>query len=298
MAMRHLVVFGLGYSGGAVAAAAVRLGWRTTLVSRTPRNRILPPNAACVAFGDAAEALADATHLLATAPPDEPGDPVLAVHSGAIASAPRLGWIGYLSTTGVYGDRDGGWVDEDTPPSAASTRAARRIQAEQAWVAAGQDRSAGRPAGVDLFRLAGIYGPGRSPFAEVMAGRAFRVRKPGHAFGRIHRDDIVQAVIAAIMRPAEGRRVLNLVDNLPAERADVLAEAARLLGAPLPPEVPYEQAIAGMSAMARSFWAENRKVASLRTQARLSLRWRYRDYFAGLRATLAEEIEQGLHRPA
>jgi nucleoside-diphosphate-sugar epimerase len=241
-----------------------------------------------IEFARAGDAIAAATHLLCSVPPDASGDPVLARYGDAIAAAPRLRWIGYLSSTGVYGDRDGGWVDENSEPAPQSERGQRRVAAEQRW-----RRFADRRA-VDIFRLAGIYGPGRSAFDEVRAGKARRIIKPGHAFGRIHRDDIVGAVRAAMrQRRASGVRILNLVDDEPAERAAVMTEAARLLGVAPPEAVPFVQALATMSPMARSFWAENRKVSSQRTQRELGLRWRYPNYRAGLRGILAEYGAEG-----
>ncbi len=283
----HLLLLGLGYCGSAVARLAVSAGLRVTVASRTGPA---PDGADWLAFDQAAPALARATHLLATAPPGDAGDPALALHGAAIRAAPALRWLGYLSTTGVYGDRGGGWVDEDTPVAAESPRAARRVAAERGWAAAGAGRA------VELFRLAGIYGPGRSPFGAILAGTARRIDKPDHCFGRIHRDDIAAAVLAAIRqdRPP-GLRVLNLTDDEPAPTADVLAFAAGLLGVPPPPLVPFDEAFESMSAMARSFWADNRRVRSARTQAALGLRWRYPTYREGLRAIFAEEAGE---RPA
>jgi nucleoside-diphosphate-sugar epimerase len=241
-----------------------------------------------VDFADAAAAAARATHLLCTAPPDGSGDPVLSRHGDVIAAAPDLRWIGYLSTTGVYGDRAGAWVDEETEPAPISDRSRRRLAAEDDW-----RRLADRRA-VDIFRLAGIYGPGRSVLDDLRAGKASRVNRPGHAFGRIHRDDIVRAVLAAMCQErVSGARVLNLADDEPAESTDVVAEAALLLGTPPPPVVPFEQVADAMSPMARSFWAENRKVSSQWTQHALGLRWLYPTYREGLRAILAEERAQG-----
>lgn len=221
---------------------------------------------------------------MCTAPPDVLGDPVLSRYRYAIETAPRLAWIGYLSTTGVYGNRNGGWVDEQTEPAPTSDRGRRRLAAEEAW-----RRLADRRA-VDVFRLAGIYGPQRSGFDDLRAGTARRVSKPGHGFGRIHRDDIVRAVIAAMRQHrAAGARVLNLVDDEPAESSDVVTEAARLLGIAAPEPVPFEQALATMSPMARSFWAEHRNVSSQQTQQALGVRWLYPNYRVGLRAILAEE---------
>jgi len=267
----HLLLFGVGYVGAAVARAAEAAGFTVAGITRA-------------AFGSAGGEVGRATHLLSTVPPDGAGDPVLVRYADAIAAAPALRWIGYLSTTGVYGDRGGGWVDEDTEPAPGSERSRRRLAAEAGW-----RRFADRRA-VDLFRLAGIYGPGRSAFDDLRAGTARRVVRPGHTFGRIHRDDIVRAVMAAMRQPRDGGvRVLHLADDAPAESAEVMAEAARLLGIAAPVPVPFEQACVTMSPMARSFWAEDRKVSSRRTQQELGLRWRYPSYREGLCAILAEE---------
>jgi hypothetical protein len=250
---------------------------RVTATSRDPAGAHPPQGVTVIGFEQADEAIAEATHVVATAPPGPSGDPALHRHAEALAAAPRLGWAGYLSTTGVYGDRDGGWVDEATPPAPGSDRARRRVAAEQAWAALAH-RTGGRDLAVDLFRVAGIYGPGRSAFDDLRAGRARRVVKPGHAFGRIHRDDIAGAVLAAALQAPP-----------PGVRADVIAEAAALLGLPAPPAIPFAEARAAMSEMAASFWAENRKVASAETQRALAYRWRHPSYREGLRAILAEE---------
>ena len=288
---KHLAVFGLGYSGAAIAALAAAAGWRVTAVSRSPERAAPPAGVAVAPFDDAGPLLAEITHLVATAPPGAAGDPVLARHAAALAAAPRLRWAGYLSTTGVYGDRGGGWVDEDTEPAPSSDRGRRRLAAERAWRAAMAGRS------LDLFRLAGIYGPGRSAFDDLRAGTARRVLKPGHQFGRTHRDDIAAAVLAAAGQELPpGTRVLNLTDDEPAESAVVTAEAAGLLGLPVPEAVPFERAVADMSEMGRSFWAENRRVRASATQAVLGLRWRYPTYREGLRAVLAAEGAVQEHR--
>ena len=277
-----LLILGLGYCGRAVARAAAAAGYRVLGTTRAGAAGTLP-------FAEAAPALAAATHLLITAAPEASGgaaggDPVLARYGAEIAAAPRLRWIGYLSSTGVYGDHAGAWVDEATPPRPAAPRTQRRLAAERAW----QD-CAGRRA-VDLLRLAGIYGPGRSVFDDLRAGRARRIVKPGQVFSRLHRDDITRAVLAAMANaPARGTRVFNLADDAPAASAEVIAEAARLLGLPLPPEIPFAEAAPGMSAMARSFWAENRRVGNARTKQALGLAWRYPSYREGLAAILAEE---------
>ncbi len=278
----RLLIFGLGFCGRTAARDACAAGWDVVATSRSPRPSN-DPNLRIVAFDAAGPELAAATHLLATAPPREGGDPVLARYRADIEAAPGLAWIGYLSTTGVYGDRGGGWVDEATEPAPSSERSRRRLAAELAWCEAAQGRS------LDLFRLAGIYGPGRSAFDDLRAGQARRVVQPGHAFGRIHVDDIASGIMAAVARPPEGVRVLNFSDDEPAESAVVTAYAATLLGVAPPPAVPFSEAMAGMSEMARSFWAENRRVSSEVTQERLGYSWRYPTYREGLRAVLAGE---------
>jgi nucleoside-diphosphate-sugar epimerase len=284
----HLLIFGLGYCGAAVAGAARDAGFTVTGTARQATQPFTVP------FDAAAPAISSATHLLSTVPPapgmDGHADPVLARYADAIAAAPRLRWIGYLSSTVVYGDRAGGWVDEDTPAAPSQERGQRRLAAETAWGAFSGARA------VDIFRLAGIYGPGRSAFDTLRSGQARRIVKPGHAFGRIHRNDIAAAVLAAMRQDrAPGRRILNLADDAPAESATVLEEAARLLGVAAPPAVAFADAVPAMSPMARSFWAENRLVCSRKTRALLGLTWRYPSFREGLAAILREE---GADRPA
>lgn len=280
----RLVVAGLGYSGSAVARAAAAAGWTVQGTARDPAGAAPPPGVGVVAFAAAGAAIAAATHLLVTAAPGEAGDPVLAAHAEAIRAAPALRWIGYLSTTGVYGDRGGAVVDEATPPAPGQPRSRRRLEAERQWAALATGRA------LDVFRVGGIYGPGRSSFDDLREGSARRTLKPGHLFGRIHRDDIALAVLAAIgQAPPPGLRVLHLVDDEPAESAVVVEEAACLLGVAPPPAIPFEQALPGMSAMARSFWSENRRVANAATKAALGITWQYPSYREGLAAILREE---------
>ena len=275
--MNRLLVFGLGYTGSAIADAARSAGFLVAGTTRAGLDQSLR-------FDQAAHAIQSATHLLTTAAPDQDGDPVLANYAGAIAAAPDLRWIGYLSSTVVYGNRDGQWVDEDTAVAPSQARGQRRVEAEDAW-----SRFAEK-AGVDIFRLAGIYGPGRSTFNDLRAGRARRMKKAGHMFGRIHRDDIARAVVAAMRQErTAGRRVLNLADDEPSESAAVVMEAALLLGMTAPAEVAFEDALPAMTPMARSFWAENRKVSNAKTKAALGIEWLYPTYREGLRAILAQE---------
>jgi nucleoside-diphosphate-sugar epimerase len=282
--MNHLLIFGLGYTGTAIAQAARIAGFQVTATTRagtpeTPR------------FDAAHVAIHAATHLLTTIRPDESGDPVLARYAQAIAAAPGLRWIGYLSSTAVYGNRDGAEVDEDTPPEPTQPRGQQRLGAEDAWARFADTRT------VDIFRLAGIYGPTRSAFDDLCAGHARRMIKPGHRFGRIHRDDIARAVLAAMRQdPPPGRRILNLSDDEPSESAAVVTEAAALLGITPPPPVTYEAALPTMSPMARSFWAENRTVANAKTKVMLGIDWLYPSYREGLRAILLEERGRAVPR--
>jgi nucleoside-diphosphate-sugar epimerase len=290
MQRQTLLVFGLGYTGAAIARAAAEAGYQVTVTTRSVGSLASAQNLRVTSFDAADEAVAAATHIVSTVPPAGDGldagdaaDPVLHRYAAGLAGAPDLRWIGYLSTTGVYGDRNGGWVDETSDPAPGQERSRRRRRAEQAWAAL-----AGRYA-VELFRTAGIYGPDRSALDDVRAGRAKRVHRPGHAFGRIHRDDIAGAVLAAAsQRRPPGVRVLHLADDEPAEPATVVAEAARLLGVAPPPSTPFDPA--AMSPMARSFWAENRRVSSRLTQQWLQRRWLYPSFREGLRAILAEQV--------
>lgn len=288
-----LLVAGLGYAGRAVARLAAESGWEVAGTARDPATAAPLPGVAVLPFAGAAEAIGRASHLLVTAAPGEGGDPVLAAQGAALEAAlaaRTLRWVGYLSTTGVYGDRGGGAVEEATPPAPGQPRSVRRLEAEEAW----RRQVAGRAA-LDIFRVGGIYGPGRSAFDDLRAGTARCVVKPGHAFSRIHRDDIALAVCAAIRQDLPpGVRVLHLVDDEAAESAVVTAHAAQLMGVAAPPAIPFEEARARMSPMALSFWAENRRVANAATKAALGIAWRYPTYREGLAAILAEEGREGL----
>ncbi|BDG70220.1 SDR family NAD(P)-dependent oxidoreductase [Roseomonas fluvialis] len=287
-----LLVIGLGYSGRAAAIAAAAAGERVIGTMRDPARAAPPPGVAVTGFTGAADAIGQARRVLVTAAPGEDGDPAIAAHRGAIDAALAAGtlrWVGYLSTTGVYGDRGGGAVDEATPPAPGQDRSRRRLAAEQAW----RDLVAGRAA-LDIFRVGGIYGPGRSPFDDLRAGTARRVVKPGHAFSRIHRDDIALAVVAAMAQDGAPReRVLHLVDDEAAESAVVTEHAARLMGAAPPPAIPFEEARARMSPMALSFWAENRRVDNAATKRALGIAWRYPTYREGLAGILEQERREG-----
>lgn len=287
----NLLIFGLGYTGRAIAAAAVAAGHT---VRATTRGTAAPaPGVTLLPFNRAHAAIEGADYVIATAAPDEHGDPVLARYRAALEAAPKLSWIGYLSTTGVYGDAAGAWVDETTVPNPSAERTRRRVAAEWAWqrLTRTDETVEDRALNIAVFRLAGIYGPGRSMFDDLRAGQGRHVIKPGHLFGRIHRDDIAMGVLAAMDREANG--IFNVSDDEPAASADVLCEAARLLGVEPPPPVPFAEAEAKMSPMARSFWADNRKVSAEITKRKLGISWRYPTYREGLRAILAEEGNSG-----
>jgi nucleoside-diphosphate-sugar epimerase len=210
---------------------------------------------------------------------------VLARFSGAIAGAPHLQSIVYLSTVGVYGDHSGGWVDEATPPAPVSERSRERLAAEQAWVALGQ--RAGKP--VATFRLSGIYGPGQNALVQVARGTAKRIDKPGQVFNRIHVLDIAQAIGAAFTRQAED--IFNVTDDEATPPGEPIVFAAELLGLPPPPEIPFADAAETMSPMARSFYAESKRVRNNKLKRELGVRLRYPTYREGLRALFAAEGE-------
>jgi nucleoside-diphosphate-sugar epimerase len=286
----RLFVFGLGYSAQVFARRLRARGWRVAGTTRSPEaaTALRAEGVEALLFDrghpliDPAAALAGTTHLLAGVPPDEAGDPVLDLHGPEIAACGSLAWAGYLSTTGVYGDRGGDWVDEDSALEPTSARATRRVAAERAWLDLHRDR--GLP--MHLFRLAGIYGPGRSALGQARAGTAKRIHKPGQVFSRIHVDDIATVLEASIARPHPGR-AYNLCDDNPAPPAEVVARACALLGLEPPPLVPYEAA--GLSTMARSFYRDNKRVSNRRIKEELGVVLAYPDYRAGLAAILAAE---------
>jgi nucleoside-diphosphate-sugar epimerase len=280
----HLFCFGLGYSAGFLARRLLAKGWRVSGTCRGAEKqaRLRAAGIAAHLFDrdqsltDCAAALAGATHLLSSVPPDQAGDPVIDAHQAAIDEiAPGLAWIGYLSTTGVYGDRAGGWVDETSELAPTGERGRRRVAAERAWLALRQ------PA--HLFRLAGIYGPGSSALDTVREGRAKRVVKPGQVFSRIHVEDIAQVLEASMARPRPGT-AYNVCDDDPAPPAEVIAHACELLGRTPPPEVPIE--LAELSPMARSFYDDNKRVDNTRIKRELGVTLRYPSYRDGLKAIL------------
>lgn len=278
----NLVIFGIGYSGLAIARDLSSMGASVTGTTRK-ESRFAEIRAAGaepeIYAGSGfstplAEKLAKATHIVVSIAPDQGGDPLLGDFADGIAThCPKLEWVGYLSTVGVYGDHDGGWVDEETPCRPVSRRSVARVEAEAAW------RALCVRAGVPLaiLRLSGIYGPGKNALANLAAGTARRLVKPGQVFNRIHVEDIAGAAALLAERRADG--IFNVTDDEPAPPQDVVAFAATLMGVEPPPETDF--ATAELSPMARSFYGENKRVANARIKA-LGYSFRHPDYRAAL----------------
>jgi len=277
--MKVLLSLGHGYSAQALARRLLPEGWRIIATTRHAEQAetLAATGVEPLVWPGTDLPFDQATHLLTSVAPDAAGDPVLNALGPQIAeAAPHLEWAGYLSTVGVYGDHGGAWVDEDTPLTPATKRGEMRVAAERVWQAI-----PGLP--LHIFRLAGIYGPGRGPFEKVRDGTARRILKPGQVFSRIHVEDIAQVLAASIAQPNPGR-VYNVCDDDPAPPEDVLSHAAALLGLPEPPGIPFDEA--EMSPMARSFYAENKRVRNDRIKRELGVTLCYPDYRAGLAALL------------
>ena len=280
-----LLSFGHGYSARALSRILLAQDWRVIGTTRNEEKAVGMMNDGIEPRiwpgADMAPALNGATHLLISAAPDDAGDPVLAaLHDEIAARAGQFEWVGYLSTTGVYGDHGGDWVDETTPLTPSTKRGIARVQAESAWAAIPD-------LPLHIFRLAGIYGPGRGPFAKVRAGTARRIIKADQVFSRTHVADIARVLAASIRNPNPGA-VYNVCDNDPAAPQDVIGYAADLLGLPLPPAEDFEKA--KMSPMAHSFYAESKKVRNDRIKNELGVELLYPDYRSGLKALLAHEL--------
>ena len=278
--MKTLLSLGHGYSAQALTRLLLAEGWRVIgTTRRAEKAEMLRAGGieALLAPGDdLGPAIEEATHLLISAGPTEDGDPMLSAYP--MLRSASFEWAGYLSTTGVYGDHGGAWVHEDTPLTPSTQRGAWRKSAEEAW------RATSLP--LHIFRLAGIYGPGRGPFAKVRAGTARRIIKEGQVFSRIHVEDIAQVLAASIARP-NPVRAYNLCDDDPAPPQDVIAHAATLLGLPVPPAIPFDEA--EMTPMARSFYAESKRVRNDRIKTELGVKLAYPTYREGLAALLSED---------
>jgi nucleoside-diphosphate-sugar epimerase len=286
--MPTLLCLGLGYCARFYVAEFGARFERVIGTSRTPkpagRVEMLAFDAAAPT-DDVRNAVAAATHLLLSPTPTETGDPIAAALGAAVASAPKLESIVYLSSLGVYGDHNGAWVDETAATIPAHARGGARLRAERTWQALGQQR--GVP--VAVLRLAGIYGPGQNVFTRLLAGRAHRIAKPGHVFNRIHVADIAQAIDAAFARKADG--IFNVTDDAPAPYADQVLMAAKLLGIDPPKELSMEEARQILTPIALSFYAGCARVRNDKLKTALGVTLRYPTYREGLRALFDEGYE-------
>lgn len=285
--MPRLFCFGLGFSALAFARRMQQHGWQVagTCRSEDKASALRAEGIDAYIFGDApladpAQALEGTTHLLASVPPGEGGDPVIATHANDIRAISSLEWIGYLSTTGVYGDRKGGYVNETSMLLPSTERGKKRVTAELVW----QDLAAAMNVPLHMFRLAGIYGPGRNQLVSLRKGKARRVEKPGQVFSRIHVDDIVQ-ILEAAATSGLPTQPFNVCDNEAGPPQDVVAYAAELLGMDPPPLVPFDEV--EMSPMGRSFYAESKRVKNDRIKDDLGVSLKYPTYREGLTALAA-----------
>ncbi|MEO1719081.1 MAG: SDR family oxidoreductase [Pseudomonadota bacterium] len=287
---RSMVCLGAGFSARHVAARAIAGGWQVSGTTRaeTGFQRLIDHGIAPLVFDGATAspalgaAIKTASHILVSIAPDADApthtcDPVLTHLWPLIREADQLEWIGYLSTVGVYGDHDGNWVDETTVCRPVSKRSIARVAAEQQWLDRASAQTQWR---LQIFRLSGIYGPGRNPMEKLKAGRSRRIIKPGQVFNRIHAEDIASAVMAGASG-AGTHAIYNVTDHEPAPPQDVIAFAAELVGLPVPPDQPFETA--EMTPMARSFYGENKRVSNARATGDLGLTLIYPTYREGLR---------------
>lgn len=281
----RLFTFGYGFSAQALGARLKAQGWSLAATYRRPEDagRLQALGVEAVSVNDPAGLAAQlkaADAVLVTAAPDTEGCPGLRALVPAMARAGAFpDWLGYLSTTGVYGDRQGGWVFETGRLAAQSMEGARRVAAERDWLDVGK----GMGLTTTIFRLPGIYGPGRSTFDRLRAGKAKRITAPGQVFSRIHVDDLAAGLAASIARPRAGG-IYNLCDDEPAPNSEVVAYAAELLGLPAPPEIPVEAA--NLAGPAQRFYAESKRVSNARAKAELGWRPAYPTYREGLSAIL------------
>lgn len=283
--VNKLVCFGLGYSARVFARRMLDKGWRVLGTTRSEESakRLRSEGFDVLLYTGEAPSeelraeLADTTHVLVSAAPDPQGDPVLAHHADDLAAASDLEWIGYLSTVGVYGDHGGAWVDEESPLRPSSARAPNRVAAEVAWLGFGTETGKA----VQVFRLAGIYGPGRGPLDKLLRGTARRIVKKGQVFNRIHVEDIANVLEASVAHP-RGGGIYNVADDEPAPPQDVVRFACELLGVEPPPEEPFETA--ELTGMARSFYGENKRVSNARIKSELGVRLAYPTYREGMTA--------------
>lgn len=297
-AQKKLFCFGYGYTCDYLAHDLMaKGGWSISGTTRDPEKRAFLRNHGIKAhLFDYEHPLADpysimegTTHLLISTPPDDHGDPVFEIHAQDILNIPSLEWVGYLSTTGVYGDRDGGTVDESSEIRPNNQRGSRRVRAESQWY--GMFKEYNIP--LHIFRLAGIYGPGRSALDSVRAGVARRINKPGQVFNRIHVEDIVQVLLASMEHPHPGA-AYNLADDDPVPSWQVITYACEILGIIPPPLMPYDDA--DMAPIARSFYKDNKRVLNNRIKDELGVVLKYPNYKVGIEACLAAESAPGAEK--
>tara|TARA_B100001123_G_scaffold284003_1_gene316440 strand:+ start:5557 stop:6435 length:879 start_codon:yes stop_codon:yes gene_type:complete len=283
--VQRLFVFGLGYVGLSFALAMRDAGWKVEGTCRTEKRRQELIQSGLEAFvfdgqntlGEINQRIVLADAILSSVPPDTAGDPVLDIFGADILRKSSSSWLGYLSTTGVYGDWDGKEVNESSRLRATSDRGLRRIAAEKGWLRLTSRKSLL----VHIFRLAGIYGPGRNILDKIRAGTATRIQKPGHVFSRIHVDDIVSTLAASILRPRAGA-IYNVCDNEPCSQPQIVEHGCQLLGQRLPPLIDFEARVKEMSPLARSFWEDRRRVSNRLIREELMVNLRFPTYREGL----------------
>ncbi|NGP16890.1 SDR family oxidoreductase [Devosia aurantiaca] len=281
--------FGLGYSSQHAVKAMLERGFAIggTVRLAEKAERLQAEGVDAIVFdgerpgSEVGAALEHVTHVILSAAPGDDGDPVLLHHRAELDAAPRLEWLCYYSTVGVYGDFDGAWIDETVPLVPRNMRSDLRVLAEQAW----RDYAVQRGVPLTILRLAGIYGPGRSTFDKLRDGTARRVIKPGQVFNRIHVDDIARVTALAAERRLDG--TFNMADDEPTPPQDVIAYGAEMIGMPVPPDLPFETT--EMSPMQRSFYRDNKRVSNLAIKQALGIEMLYPNYRAGLRQILESE---------
>lgn len=284
----NILILGLGYSAGFFARAALARGWEVTGTVRSAEKaaELSREGIRTLVFGGfgvssaLAKAVGEADAVLVSVQPAEDGDPALGPLRAALMAAPNLRWIGYLSTIGVYGDQGGAWIDETTPPAPTNARTRQRVDIEEAWLQLGRD--AGKP--VQIFRLSGIYGPGRNAITKLRSGTANRLIKPGQVFNRVHVDDIAGVLMASLAQPRNGA-IYNVTDDEPGPPQDVISFAAELTSLEPPPEIPFEQA--KLSPMAASFYGESKRVSNALVKREFGYAFRYPTYREALHALAA-----------
>ncbi len=289
---KKIFFFGFGYTAGFLAGRLAAHGWKSagTTTSSEKRDFLRKNDIDAWIFDrnhplpDPGRSLKDVTHIVISVPPDVDGDPVFDIHGQDLAALENLEWVGYLSTTAVYGDQDGKWIDETAETHPMTRRGTQRLKAERQW------QSLYLQEGLPLhtFRLSGIYGPGRSALDAVRSGTARRIEKPGHAFNRIHVEDIAQVLIASMNKPNPGA-IYNLADDQPSPSHEVIQFTCNMIGIASPPLLPYDQA--GVAPIVQSFYKENKRIRNDKIKSELGVDLIHPDYRSGLQACMEVEEE-------